>query len=580
MTFRAKPVVKSPRRSSRDGQSRRNLYLNIGFGITVFLAVVILVSVVAIKWYSDHLAAAASVDGQTITRDDFTERGKIEIWLLQQQVARINDAVAAGRLTSAESQQRMQAIQQAGQSQQLTPAIIERLIDTRIQAKLAAEAGITATPEQIEAKIVADSTTAEERHAWIIAVRPVPDTGKTEPTEAQKAAAKAIADKALADITTGGKTWEDVAKAVSTDSTKTSGGDLGWIDKDSAEDKVLLDALFAAEANKPTAVLVAEDGTYEIGRVTEIAPAVVDTAWKQKLQDAGISLAAYNKVIEADVIHQALVDKAIADASNADKQRHVLEISLAEPQTPPSDKAVKVRHILYAPNDDPTKAKDLDPADPAWAAAKAEADAAYAELQKDPSKFDAMARADSDEESAQGDTGSGGKLPYVDTDGQFVQEFADAVLKDGLKAGDILPPVKTDFGYHVIQILYRPPDLDEINSLKTQIAGGADFATIARNYSDGAEGGKGGDRGWVAPGLLDDRLIQAIFAAPIGGLTDVVDVKGDGLFFYKVVEERTQKPDAEQLATIKAQAFQNWYAGKKSALTITRQLLDELAPSQ
>jgi parvulin-like peptidyl-prolyl isomerase len=468
----------------------------------------------------------------------------------------------------------------AGQESQLAPAIIERLIDTKIQAKLAAELGITATPEQIEAKIVADSTTPEERHAWIIAVKPAVDTGKTDPTDAQKAAAKAIADKALADITTGGKAWEDVAKAVSTDSTKTTGGDLGWIGKDAAEGKVFIDAVFAAEANKPTAVLVADDGTYEIGRVTDIAPPVVDTAWKQKLTDAGLDLAAYDKVIEADVIHQALIDRSIADASAADKQRHVLEISLAAPQTPPTDKAVKVRHILYSPKDDPQGAKDLDPNDPAWAAAKAEADAAYAALQKDPTQFDAMARKDSDEESARGDTGSGGKLPLVDTDGQFVKEFSDAVLKDGLKPGDILPPVKSDFGWHVIQILYRPPDLDEMNNLKAQAAAGADFATLARNYSDSSEGGKGGDRGWVAPGLIDARQLRAIFAAPVGGLSDVVEVKGVGVFLYKVPEERTQKPDAAQLETIKSQAFQDWYGEKKDAATITRELLDKLQSSQ
>ena len=36
---------------------------------------------------------------------------------------------------------------------------------------------------------------------------------------------------------------------------------------------------------------------------------------------------------------------------------------------------------------------------------------------------------------------------------------------------------------------------------------------------------------------------------------------------------RGQDPDADQLATIKASAFNNWYDGKKAAVKITRDLL-------
>ena len=42
MTFRAKPVVKRARRPSWETQDRRSLYLNIGFGLIVILAIVIL----------------------------------------------------------------------------------------------------------------------------------------------------------------------------------------------------------------------------------------------------------------------------------------------------------------------------------------------------------------------------------------------------------------------------------------------------------------------------------------------------------------------------------------------------------
>ena len=576
MTFRAKPVANKPRRQTRDSYSKRNTYLNIGFGIAVVVAVVILVAVALTSYYGEHLAPAATVGGQTITRDDFKDAAAIEVWRLQQQQARIEAAVAAGRLTSAQGDQQVQSLQQQAQTQALAPTVLERLIDGRIQADLAKEAGVSVTPEQIDAKIVEESTTPEQRHAWIIAVNPEVSAGKTESTDEQKAAAKKIADQALLDITTGGKKWEDVAKSVSTDSSAQAGGDLGWIAKDAAEDPKWLDAIFKAEKDKPTAVIQGDNGQYLIGKVSDIAPAQADAAWLDKLKDAGLSLDKYRAEISSEVLRQALDDKAVADAMASDKQRHILELALQAPGTPPAEGAVKVRHILFSPNDDPSKAQDQPATDPAWGVAQLAAQAAYEDLKKDPAKFDQFARDKSDESAAQGDTGTGGKLGWVDSTTNFVQEFKDAVLKPGLKAGDILPPFKSNFGWHVVQIMQTQSDQAEMDQLKARIQGGADFATIARDNSDGNEAGKGGDKGWVAQGLMDSRLLRAIFAAPVGGLSDVVDIKGGGLFLYKVLEERTQKPDAEQADTIKSRAFQNWYGEKKDAVEITRPLLTDL----
>jgi parvulin-like peptidyl-prolyl isomerase len=576
MTFRAKPVANKSRRQSRDTYSRRNTYLNIGFGLAVVSAVVILVGVAGFSYYGEHLAAAATVGGQTITRDDFKDAASIEVWRLQQQQARITAAVAAGRLTSAQGQQQVQSLQQQSQQQALFPTVLEKLIDARIQADLAKQAGVTVTPEQIDAKIAEESTTPEQRHAWIIAVKPEVSQGKTDPTDEQKAAAKKIADQALVDVTTGGKKWEDVAKAVSTDSSAAAGGDLGWISNDAVEDPKWLDAIFAAAPNKPTAVIQGDNGDYLIGRVTDVAPAQPDAAWLDKLKDAGLSVDKYRAEVGSEVLRQSLEDKAIADAEASDKQRHILELAFQAPGTPPAQGAVKIRHILFSPNHAPDAAKDVPADDPSWSVAKLAAQKAYDDLVKDPAKFDQYARDKSDEASAQGETGTGGKLGWVDSSTNFVPEFKDAVLKPGLKPGEILPPFKSDFGWHVVQIMYTQSDQAEMEELKGKIQAGADFGTIARDFSDGNEAGTGGDKGWVATGLMDARLLKAIFAAPVGGLSDIVEIKDGGLFLYKVLEERTQKPDAAQTDTIKARAFQNWYGEKKDAVPVTRPLLTDL----
>jgi parvulin-like peptidyl-prolyl isomerase len=570
MTFRVKPVDRA--RTSRD-PNRRNLYMNIGFGIAVVVAVLILVIVGTTSWYGQHLASAATVDGQAITKDQLAERATVEGWRLQQLANRIQAEVSAGRMTQAQAQARAQQINTQLDQQTFIPAVLEKLIDTRIQAKLAQEAGITITPDQIDKRILAEKTRKEERHAWVIAVKPAVDTGKTDPTDAQKATARKTLEDALAQIKSGAKTWEDVAKTVSSDSSNASGGDLGWLDADATEDANWQAAIFKLDVNGITDVIEGTDGTYRIGRVTEIAPAQVDEAWDQKMAEAKVNPAAYRAAIESEAIRQALDDKVVADASKAGPQRRVAEILIAAPQATPPEKAVKVRHILFSPKDDAQGASALPSDDPTWTVAELAAKAAYDKIKADPKQFDVIARTQSDETQDLGDDGTGGKLPYFDPTSQIDQAFADQVFKEGLKPGDLLPPFRSSFGWHVVQIMYYPPDADEMKKLRDQAAGGGDFGQLARDFSEGPKAGKGGEIGWVAKGQLDDRLTAAIFAAPIGGLTDVVDIPSDGLYLFKVLEEKTAEPDADQLKTIKASAFANWYKAKKGAVTITRELL-------
>src|SRR5207244_1744890 len=111
-------------------------------------------------------------------------------------------------------------------------------------------------------------------------------------------------------------------------------GDLGWLQKDSGYDQKFMDAVFAAEVNKPTAVIVGDDGIYRIGRYTEQAPAEVDGSFQQEIEAAGIKLADYRLAAKGDVIRTKLSDKVVADLQKPGKQRHVLEIYLPEPNQP------------------------------------------------------------------------------------------------------------------------------------------------------------------------------------------------------------------------------------------------------
>lgn len=565
MTYRAKPVVRT-RRRPWEGADRRNFLTNLGFGLVVVVAVLVLAVAAAASWYNDHLASVASVDGESINKDDLNRRLEIETLRLSLAESRIADEVNAGRLTDEQGQAQMQFIEQ--RRQQLVQIALERLIDAKVQAKLAAQEGIQVTDADIDASLTEEATRQEQREAWVIEVEPKVEGDATEPTAAAKTEAKRIADKALADIK-GGKDWETVAKDVSTASSAPIGGSIGWITEDFDFEQPFLDALFALDEDGITDVIEGEDGIYRIGRVTGIAEESVDANYQQLIADRGVPIEQYRAAIRDDLNGDKLREKIEAAALAEGPQRHVEEIFLENnllPEAVPQD-SVKTRHILFAPKDDPQGAAELEDDDPAWDEAEKAAKDAYDEIKADPEKFDELARELSDE---QGADISGGKLPWFDPSSSLDEAFKAAIFKDGLEPGQLLEPVKSSFGWRVIQIMYFPTDVQQAERLKTQIEDGADFAQLARDYSYGEEAADGGDIGWIAKYQVDEASEAAIFATPIGELTDPVAVDGDGVHLYRVLEEETRTPEGDQRDAIEQSAFTNWYQAKKAGFDITR----------
>ena len=570
MTFRARPIVKRLQRPSWDTRDRRNFYLNLAFGLAVLAAVVILGIAVALSYYNDHLKAVGSVDGQSISKDELADRATIESWRLEIAQRRINTQAAAGQLSQSQAEAKTQVIDQ--QRQGVLSTALEKIIDNRIQARLAGEEGIAVTDADIDGKLTEEATTPESRHAWQIEVEPAIDDGATEPSAEQTAAARTAITKALADITAG-KAWEDVARTVSTDtSTAAQAGDLGWLTKtDDQTDETLLTALFGAQVGTPTDVVQGDDGIFRIGRVTDIVPEKVDAAYQDTLVNDGIDMAKYRAVLRGDVIRTKLEDKLVADASEPQPQRETAQIYLTQGTVELPDDAVKVRHILFSPKDDPSAASngDIPDDDPSWGQAKLDADAAYARLKGDISQFDAVAREVSDEESARGPGGSGGVLEaYVSTDSSYVESFSKPILDAKPTDGQLLAPIKTEFGYHVVQVLNHAPDLAAI---KTKIdSGQAEFADVARDISESGEAARGGDLGWIARGQLEKSMVDAIFAAPIGKTSEVVTVKDDGQYLFLVSSEEERAPEGRQLDEIRSRLFADWYQPKKPRRSLPR----------
>jgi parvulin-like peptidyl-prolyl isomerase len=566
MTLRARPVARRRGRAGWDPGDRRNSLINLGFFLAIGFSVLLLVGYAAYSWYNDHFGAAATVNGQTITNDQLRNRLRVESFRLNYFQSRVRTLLADGKLTDAEYQGQEQFIQQ--QRDQLTAIALERLVDVTLQGKLAADRSIQISEDEVTAEVTKDSTDPEQRHVWMIEIEPDtdPETGDVTPDARQ--AALNTANDALARLRDG-ESWEDVARLVSDSGIAPQGGDLGWLQEESGYDEAFMTAVFDADLDAPTDVIEGDDDVFRIGRATEETPAVLDTTFAVKLQADGITMDDYRAVARGDLLREKLSDAVVAEMSQPGPQRHVLEIYLPEPNesTSGSEEGVKVRHILFAPNDDSQKAEDLPADDPAWAAAKKEADDAYAALKANPDLFDQMAREDSDEPSA---PETGGKQPWYYPSSSIDQAFKDAIMADGLTDGQLLAPVKTGFGWHVIQFM-RGTDAGEtayLNGLKAKITTVGDFRRAARDNSESEDAEPDGDIGFIAKGQLTDLLDAAIFSTAVGQMSNVVTVSGDGDYLFWILEEETKDPTEEQLKTFKDSGFQNWYTAQKEAAEI------------
>jgi peptidyl-prolyl cis-trans isomerase C len=175
---------------------------------------------------------------------------------------------------------------------------------------------------------------------------------------------------------------------------------------------------------------------------------MVAEATKQNLQDTTAVKAAF-KNAQDQILAQAYMNEKLKSAiSDDDVKKRYDELI----KTMPPKEEIHARHIL------------LDSED---AAKKVIADL------KGGAKFEDEAKAKSKDPSAQT---NGGELGFFSKD-DMVAEFADAAFK--MKDGEIsATPVKTQFGWHVIQVIGRrpaaPPTFDEVKpQIEAQLRGQA-----------------------------------------------------------------------------------------------------------
>ena len=200
MTFRAKPVVKRSSKNSWESRDRRNTLLNIGFVVVIVGAVLLLLD----RRRRVVLQRQPGRGRQRRRRVDLQGRAGataslIEDWRLDEAERRVRTQVVAGRLTQAQADVQEQIIDQQ-QAAARAPSRWSASSTTGCRPTLAEQEGITVTDADVDAQLVKEATTPEERHVWLIEVEPTVDDGEVEPIAPAIAEAKAKAEAALRDL--------------------------------------------------------------------------------------------------------------------------------------------------------------------------------------------------------------------------------------------------------------------------------------------------------------------------------------------------------------------------------------------
>ncbi|MBM4166596.1 MAG: parvulin peptidyl-prolyl isomerase [Ignavibacteria bacterium] len=137
-----------------------------------------------------------------------------------------------------------------------------------------------------------------------------------------------------------------------------------------------------------------------------------------------------------------------------------------------------------------------------------------------------------------GSASEGGDLGFVRR-GQFVKEFEEAVF--ALSDSEFAPVVKTQFGFHVIQLLERRGEsvhprhilirvgksasddtvaINFLQSLKDSVAAGKSFSELAKKYSEDDETSfKGGVMEEQPFAQLDDELKSVLDTLSVGSIS-------------------------------------------------------------
>lgn len=540
----------------------KSLLTNLAFLAAIVLSALLLVGAVGASWWGNTFASAVEVNGRSISVGEARARGEIELFRLGLESSRIRARVSAGTLSSEQGNVLLQQINDA--SANIGSQVTSEIIDVLLIGQLAEDRDVVADQTAIDAEWAKETTIPELRLLRRITIDITNDPKTGVPSAATIAAAQGRADAILDEIAAGGN-FAEIAKRESSDFYAPEGGRIGWSSKD--EDPLTdlgYEAAWNLTAPGATEAIKRADDQFVIFNVDQIRPSTIDADFEKRASEANVDMGLYKKMSAERALRAALSAHVTAELLlEPVQQRDVSFVSIAAPQDGGVGEEVQVRHILYSPNDDSEGAAKLDASDPAWAAAEAEAAAAYEKILAG-TPIEVLASGSDDE----GSGADGGLLAWA-VKGTFVPEFDEAVWADGLKQGDLLGPIRTQFGYHVIQFEERRAGiLLRLEQLASDLAAaGANFDAVAADAANEIDGLTVDRPGFVVRYAINPQLSAKVWKLGDGEVSRVESL-GDQLAIIRVNAIENRPFTEEQRAAVEASGFLIWLDGYTSTARI------------
>jgi parvulin-like peptidyl-prolyl isomerase len=565
MTIRSRPVLDRKHRPRWQDELRTQQLTVIGFAVAIAVALGIFGAAAWNGWWESHLRPVASVDGETYTRGELNVRERIITAEAVAQITELNAQLGGPR--DQLLQQQIDSLSQRLNSIPTTAA--GSLVDGAVLSAQADAFGVSVSDEAVDAEIAERVTLPERIQARLVLVEPEtsgaddeePSEGEEgegaddEPTQEQLDEARDAAQAAF-DRIDGGEEFATVATDVSDDFTRTAGGELGWFEEGDVAYDEYFEALADAEAGDLVGPIEVERG-FAVLQLVARRDRTTEGGLDALLDGQGVGDREYRSFVREQLLVESYLDHFGDEVvgSSAPQQR-VAEIVI-RPLTGEAVPQERARHVLVQP--DPELDDQAEASDEQWDAALAEAEDVAEQVRAEDADWFAIAEEHSD------DTGSasrGGDLGWYDPAASpYVEEFAAAL--EELEVGEISDPVRTDFGYHVIQKTgERESPQEQAAALVEELRADPDsFAAVAERISENHETAQeGGEVGWIARYQLDRMLEDAVFAlTEVGDISDPVDAGDSGIVIYQLLETSDDREiDEDQRTEIQRAGFERW----------------------
>jgi parvulin-like peptidyl-prolyl isomerase len=555
MSFRNRPVLDRKHRPRWQDELRTQQLIVAGFALAIAVAVGIFAAAAWSGFYQSNLRQAALVDGTPVQRADIVER--IRMVASELQATAIDLQEHAGGMRDQIVQQQLQTVgttldnvQGVGSDSLLTGLMLDRR---------AASLGVGPTDEEVQAEVDRRRMNATRLQLSLIMAIPEKDedaAADDEPTDQQWADAKAEIDDIKAQLDDGGD-FATLAEERSDDPSKALQGLLGWVERTDGQYGEYFKAAADAEVGDVVGPIKNDTGWY-LARVDGREDGGRDSTLDQFLSDAGVSDEEYFDYVRQEVLRgefqQYFRDSVV---TRYQPQRKVAQIFLNPEQGQPVPK-LRIRHLLVQPLPGEQDQAEATPAQ--WRAARQEAEKLRREAleQKDGQWWELAEQSDDP-----GSATRGGYLGWYDPLGmaqQFVPKFASAATD--LSIGEVSQLVRTEFGYHIIQVTERRNTaLEQAENIATRLQGDPDaFAEVAEAESEDVSSAReGGDLGWILHYQFDATRDEAIFDMTDPGEVSDPIVTGSGIYIYKLLEtsESRYVPESQR-QQVGTAGFQRW----------------------